>query len=374
MAVEIDALKYNATPIPATTIKQVQEILTRHTGANFALSLFHLVRDLLFLIVAYYAFGWLRSLEIISECFLYPIYSYVLGTIATGLWVLAHECGHGTFGATKLQNDVVGFVLHSLLLVPYFSWQYSHNKHHKYTNHLILGETHVPAQMRGVVKHKVFFRNCLGEAAYGLLNAVVVLVCGWIIYLCLNSTGGRTTADMKTKLDKSGKSDHFRPSSQIMPDRIGNKVILSSIGCLTTVFFVFHTNSCYDYIGPYLVVNAWLVTYTWLHHSHVAVPHFGDNCTTEEYNHTVGALCTIDRPYPWIIDELHHHIGSSHVAHHLNYAIPHYNAVACTEEIKKVLGDRYLYDPTPICQALLKLSGECLYVNSLEGVQYYKSS
>eukprot|EP00494_Astrolonche_serrata_P021296 UN21533 len=30
------------------------------------------------------------------------------------------------------------------------------------------------------------------------------------------------------------------------------------------------------YIGPYLVVNMWLVLFTWLHHSHKSVPQYGD--------------------------------------------------------------------------------------------------
>ena len=46
----------------------------------------------------------------------------------------------------------VGLVLHSVLLVPYFSWQYSHAKHHAKTNHLLDGETHNPATRRGFQK------------------------------------------------------------------------------------------------------------------------------------------------------------------------------------------------------------------------------
>ena len=44
------------------------------------------------------------------------------GTIATGCWVVAHECGHFAFSRNKLLQDVVGYILHSALLVPYFSW------------------------------------------------------------------------------------------------------------------------------------------------------------------------------------------------------------------------------------------------------------
>ena len=71
-------------------------------------------------------------------------YAFVAGTCATGCWVVAHECGHGAFSDDKVIQDVVGHALHSLLLVPYFSWQRSHAVHHSRTNHVLEGETHVP--------------------------------------------------------------------------------------------------------------------------------------------------------------------------------------------------------------------------------------
>ena len=36
-----------------------------------------------------------------------------------GCWVIAHECGHHAFHPNRRVEAVVGFVLHSLLLVPY---------------------------------------------------------------------------------------------------------------------------------------------------------------------------------------------------------------------------------------------------------------
>ena len=50
--------------------------------------------------------------------------------------VVAHECGHGAFSNNLLVQDTVGYILHSALLVPYFSWQRSHAVHHSRTNHL----------------------------------------------------------------------------------------------------------------------------------------------------------------------------------------------------------------------------------------------
>lgn len=49
-------------------------------------------------------------------------YWFLQGAVCTGLWVVAHECGHGAFSPSEAVNDAVGFVLHSLLLVPYWSW------------------------------------------------------------------------------------------------------------------------------------------------------------------------------------------------------------------------------------------------------------
>ena len=42
--------------------------------------------------------------------------------MATGVWVIAHECGHQAFSKWQSVNDAVGLVLHSALLVPYYSW------------------------------------------------------------------------------------------------------------------------------------------------------------------------------------------------------------------------------------------------------------
>ena len=44
------------------------------------------------------------------------------GAVATGVWVIAHECGHQAFSKWQAVNDGVGLVLHSALLVPYYSW------------------------------------------------------------------------------------------------------------------------------------------------------------------------------------------------------------------------------------------------------------
>jgi omega-6 fatty acid desaturase (delta-12 desaturase) len=41
-------------------------------------------------------------------------YALVTGTVATGAWVVAHECGHGAFSDNKTLQDTVGYILHTV--------------------------------------------------------------------------------------------------------------------------------------------------------------------------------------------------------------------------------------------------------------------
>lgn len=44
---------------------------------------------------------------------LWSLYGFWAGLFATGLWVVAHECGHQAFSESKSINNSVGWVLHS---------------------------------------------------------------------------------------------------------------------------------------------------------------------------------------------------------------------------------------------------------------------
>jgi fatty acid desaturase len=100
-----------------------------------------------------------------------------------------------------------------------------------------------------------------------------------------------------------------------------------------------------------------------LQHTDVDVPHFSE----DNHNFVKGALHTIDRPYdkldPWgFIDFLHHKIGTTHVAHHFDSTIPHYKAQIATDAIKENFPNMYLYDPTPIPQAVWRIAKGCTAV------------
>ena len=76
---------------------------------------------------------------------MWAAYWFFQGAVATGVWVIAHECGHQAFSKHQAVNDGVGLVLHSLLLVPFYSWKFSHARHHANTGSVAKDEVFVPA-------------------------------------------------------------------------------------------------------------------------------------------------------------------------------------------------------------------------------------
>lgn len=301
------------------------------------------------------------------------LYAVVTGTIATGCWVVAHECGHRAFTKHNWLQDLIGFTLHSALLVPYFSWQRSHALHHARTNHLELGETFVPTRgdtPAGASWMK--WRGMLGDEAFAVFNMLMRFFLGWPLYLLTGASGGPAR----------GMTNHFWPakpfSAAMFPGKWRGKVWLSDVGILITFALLgtwaYLVGSIWPvlalYVGPYLVVNFWLVLYTWLQHTDVDVPHFED----EEWTWVKGAFMTIDRPYGVVLDFLHHRIGSTHVAHHIDARIPHYNAKKATIALKESFPDLYLYDPTPIPKALWKIALHCNVVNRADVGWKYSAS
>lgn len=299
-------------------------------------------------------------------------YAIVAGTAGTGCWVIAHECGHRAFAKHKGLQDVIGYCLHSIMLVPYFSWQRSHSLHHARTNHLDSGETHVPHRdttPSGAAR--LWWHETIGDEAFAIVLILINTVAGWPLYLLTGASGG----------PDRGVTNHFWPawpfSVALFHGKWARKVWVSDIGILVTIGLLgWWTYSSGFlpvlalYIGPYLVVNFWLVLYTWLQHTDVDIPHF-DN---EEWTWVKGAFMTVDRPYGFILDFVHHHIGSTHVAHHMDARIPHYNAVKATRALKENFPDLYRFDPTPVPKALWRVATRCHVVSKCDEGWTYAGS
>lgn len=57
------------------------------------------------------------------------------------------------------------------------------------------------------------------------------------------------------------------------------------------------------------------------------------------------------------------------VVHHIDSTIPHYKAKAATENVKRAFPDIYLYEPTPVFQAMWRLATKCFIVEKRKNIR-----
>ncbi|KAF8926818.1 delta-12 desaturase [Dissophora ornata] len=364
--------------IPEFTIKEIREAIPAHCFERSGLrGLSHVAIDLTYMSLLFLAATQIDKLENpLIRYLAWPIYWVLQGIVCTGLWVLAHECGHQSFSPSKTLNNTVGFILHTLLLVPYHSWRISHSKHHKATGHMTKDQVFVPRTRKqvglpakdasAVVEDEVETTHLEEEAPIVTLFWMVIqFVFGWPAYLIMNASGqdyGRWTS-------------HFHTWSPIFEPRNFLDIILSDVGVIMTlsglVYVTLQTSLLAVtkyYIIPYLFVNFWLVLITFLQHTDPKMPHYREGT----WNFQRGALCTVDRSFGKFLDHMFHGIVHTHVAHHLFSQMPFYNAEEATHHLKKLLGQHYIYDETPIAIACWRSFRECRFVEDEGDVVFYK--
>jgi omega-6 fatty acid desaturase (delta-12 desaturase) len=299
--------------------------------------------------------------------------------------VLAHECGHQSFSPSKVLNDTVGFLCHTSLLVPYFSWKISHGKHHKATGHMERDMVFVPKTKQQFCSRRSYLLHQLDELTEEtpLATAVHLIsqqLFGWPMYLFTNVTGHN-----KHEVQREGRGvgkhngigggvNHFDPRSPLYEAKDAKLIVLSDLGLLVTGSILYSIGKSHGfanlflwYFAPYLWVNHWLVAITYLQHTDPSLPHY----TPETWTYTRGAAATIDREFGFIGRQLLHGIIETHVLHHYVSTIPFYNADEASEAIKKVMGRHYRSDVKDgsigFIKSLWKSMRWCAWVEPMEG-------
>lgn len=352
---------------PTFTLSTIQAAIPKHCfKRNLFTSLSHLFSDLVLIAIFGYLATYIShpSLPVWSHYILWPIYWYGQGSVMTGLWVLAHECGHESFSESEVINNFIGTILHSALLVPYHSWRITHKRHHSNTGSVENDEVFAPCTRSGWAGK--LLRESPIANAYGIF---LMLTVGWMPgYLIFGITGPEKYA---------GKNvNHFSPTAIFFEEKDYWKIVRSvicyfiAVGIIAYSIFIlgFKTVGTY-YLLPLVVVNYHLVLITFLQHTDVYMPHFrGD-----EWNWLRGALCTVDRSFGPVLDHTLHHIVDTHVCHHLFSKMPFYHAQEATEAIKKVLGPFYLKDETPIAKATYRAFSNCQFIEDEGSIVFYKN-
>ncbi|KAI1394397.1 fatty acid desaturase-domain-containing protein [Hypoxylon trugodes] len=299
----------------------------------------------------------------------WTVYGFLQGLVGVGIWILAHECGHGAFSMHRRLNDFVGWVLHSSLLVPFFSWKFSHARHHRFTGHMQKDMAFVPATgPTSFMQSLSSFMDMEVLEDAPLVNLIRLLgqqLGGWQVYLLLNATAGDDS--MQNQNAKWWRRSHFDPFSGVFRPQEALYVLISDLGLALVTAGLYYGAQALDwqtifllYGVPYFWVNHWLVAITYLHHTHKDVPHYDG----ERWSFVAGALATVDRDFGFIGRHIFHGIIDTHVVHHLFSRIPFYHAEEATKAIKPLLGDLYHSDERSFMGSLWETSRTCQYVEN----------
>jgi omega-6 fatty acid desaturase (delta-12 desaturase) len=58
------------------------------------------------------------------------------GGLLVRIFIIFHDCGHGSFFKSRLANDITGFIAGVLTFTPYYHWRWEHSLHHGASGHL----------------------------------------------------------------------------------------------------------------------------------------------------------------------------------------------------------------------------------------------
>jgi omega-6 fatty acid desaturase (delta-12 desaturase) len=58
------------------------------------------------------------------------------GAFLVRIFIIFHDCGHGSFFKSRVANDVVGFITGVLTFTPFYQWRWDHAIHHATSGHL----------------------------------------------------------------------------------------------------------------------------------------------------------------------------------------------------------------------------------------------
>lgn len=58
------------------------------------------------------------------------------GAFLIRVFIIFHDCGHGSYFKSRRANDILGFITGMLTFTPYYHWRWEHSIHHATAGHL----------------------------------------------------------------------------------------------------------------------------------------------------------------------------------------------------------------------------------------------
>ena len=116
----------SAKPERPGEIPAWKEIVARYQKPAISRSLWQVVNTL----VPYVALWYLMYRSLAWSYWITVPLAVLAGGFMVRIFIIFHDCGHGSFFKSKKANDVLGFITGVLTFTPYFHWRWDHALHH----------------------------------------------------------------------------------------------------------------------------------------------------------------------------------------------------------------------------------------------------
>jgi acyl-lipid omega-6 desaturase (Delta-12 desaturase) len=227
------------------------------------------------------------------------------GLLLVRIFIIFHDCGHGSFFASRRANDITGFLTGLLTFTPYHHWRWEHAIHHATAGAL---DRRGIGDVWTVTVEEYLRLSPRWRLAYRLArHPFVLFILGPIYYLVFQQ-----------RIPSAGASPRERQSVHWM-----NLAILALAAALSAAFGII----------PYLLIQLTVIIVgggigVWMFY----VQHQFEGAYWERDEHWdfTDAALTGSSYYqlPRILQWISGNIGFHHI-HHLSSRIPNYNLERC---------------------------------------------
>lgn len=269
------------------------------------------------------------SMSLVTRALISVAFWNFAGFFMWSLFVVGHDCGHGTFSNYEWFNDLIGHICHASILVPYYPWRMTHHRHHMYHNHEHKDYSHP--------WHTPEYYDRPGNEIPRLFNNPILRATmplyGWFLYLVGMPDGNHFIPFPSDRMWKESAS------SESIRCVFSTATVIVAQYAIWSMFSWSVSDVMFYYAVPLAIFGWWLVTVTYLQHHTPNTKVFNDS----NWTFVEAAFETVDRVYGFGIDSLSHHITDGHVVHHLFFTkIAHYNLPAATEALQNHLAENGL--------------------------------
>jgi fatty acid desaturase len=126
MSTTLQPVPTQESRIPRRDTAAWKAIVIKYQQPSLGRAIWQLVDTL----VPYAALWYLMYLSLSYSYWLTFALAALAGLFLIRIFIIFHDCGHGSFFKSRLANDIVGFITGVLTLTPYYHWRWEHSIHH----------------------------------------------------------------------------------------------------------------------------------------------------------------------------------------------------------------------------------------------------